>query len=177
MKKVTRRLALALLTLFGLVLAAGAAGLRFNTTGSYPVGLYYKTNEAPEIGDLVYFCPPDKAVFREALQRGYLDVGNCPGGQGHLIKKILAAKGDTISITRRGVLINGQYVPHSLPIREDKAGRLLPQLNIQELTLANDQVLMMSDYSPKSFDGRYFGPIARPQDAITLKPIIIETGM
>ena len=141
------------------------------------MGLYYKTNVAPEIGDLVYFCPPDKAVFREALQRGYLDVGNCPGGQGHLIKKILAAKGDTISITSHGVLINGQYVPHSQPIREDKAGRLLPQLNIQELTLADGQVLMMSDYSPKSFDGRYFGPIARPQDAITLKPIIIETGM
>ena len=38
-------------------------------------------------------------------------------------------------------------------------------------TLGTAQVLLMSDYSPKSFDGRYFGPIDQTGIKGVLRPV------
>jgi conjugative transfer signal peptidase TraF len=160
--------AVAVLTLFGV---AGAAGFRVNTSHSFPVGLYRITDDPVAKGRLVMFCPPEGAVFEEALRRGYIGAGLCPGGYGYLIKKILAAQDDRVSIAAQGVTINGEHVPHSAQVSSDPSGRPLPAYRADHLVLADRQVLLLSDFSPRSFDGRYFGAIDIRQIQGVLTPV------
>lgn len=158
----------AVLTVFGV---AGAAGFRVNITPSVPVGLYRITDDPLAKGRLVIFCPPESAVFDEALRRGYLGAGFCPGGYGTLIKKILAAQGDRVSVSAQGVTINGERVPNSAQVSADPSGRPLPAYRADRWVLADQQVLLLSDFSPRSFDGRYFGAIDIRQIRGVLTPV------
>ena len=160
--------AVAVLTIFGV---AGAAGFRVNTSHSFPLGLYRIAGEPVAKGRLVIFCPPEGAVFEEALRRGYLGAGLCPGGYGYLIKKILAAQGDRVSIAAQGVTVNGEAVLNSTQVSSDPSGRPMPAYRADDLTLADRQVLLLSDFSPRSFDGRYFGAIDIRQIRGVLTPI------
>lgn len=146
-------------------------GFRFNITDSYPEGLYLKTNNALEKGALVILCPEDTDLMRLARQRGYIESGFCPGGHGYMIKKIVATGADKVRITKHGVFINGSLLPNSTPKTSDKSGRPLPQVKGGELTLDDNSVLLMSDYSPNSFDGRYFGITAKKQIISTIRPV------
>lgn len=159
--------------LLSLLLLCGvtyALGLRLNTTPSIPVGVYRLTHDPLTKGSFVYFCPPPAAVFDMAKARGYLSAGFCPGGYGHLMKKILAAKNDLVAIGKDGVHINGRLLPLSAPILADGAGRLLPQY-MTSLVLGSTELLLMSDSNSGSFDGRYFGSINRQQIEGVLHPI------
>ena len=60
----------------------------------------------------------------------------------------------------------------SAPIKADKAGRPLPRYQSNSYTLGNSEVLLMSDVSATSFDGRYFGPINRSQIKTVIRPVI-----
>ena len=57
-------------------------------------------------------------------------------------------------------------------IKADKAGRPLPRYQSNSYTLGNSEVLLMSDVSATSFDGRYFGPINRSQIKTVIRPVI-----
>src|SRR5881296_3096055 len=101
-------------------LAAGRlAGLRLNLTGSLPVGLYLAAGDVPARGALVLVClPPEVAAFARA--RGYVPRGGaCPGGVVPIGKPILAVAGDTVTVTRTGLLVNGRPVPNSQPRSTD----------------------------------------------------------
>ncbi len=142
----------------GLFVIAGCAMPFFtvNITPSYPVGIYRNISKELEIGDLVSFCPPANIIFDEALERGYVAPGFCPGGYGLLIKKILAAKGDRVEITPDGILVNGRMLKNTRPRLQDAQGRALPQA-CGSYILGEKNVLLASDYHPLSFDARYFG--------------------
>jgi conjugative transfer signal peptidase TraF len=99
---------------------ACASGARINSTRSIPVGLYWLSSEPVGKGAYVMFCPPPIGVFEEARARGYLGAGFCPGGYGYLMKRVLAAKDDAVTITDEGVRVNGELLPHSAPIQADK---------------------------------------------------------
>jgi type IV secretory pathway protease TraF len=47
----------------------------------------------------------------------------------------------------------------------------MPVCRLQDYRLAAGEVLLMSDYSPLSFDGRYFGPIPRAQIQGVVQPV------
>lgn len=151
--------ALITMALFCLVGAAGLAGARINITQSLPMGLYWIQAAKPAKGSLVLFCPPNHPVFVEAKARGYLTAGLCDFGTQPLMKRIVAAGGDQVTIGAKGTAVNGQWLTNSAQIREDPAGRPLPTYRT-ELTLAAGQVLLMSDRNPLSFDARYFGPMS-----------------
>jgi conjugative transfer signal peptidase TraF len=162
---------------FGVVLSvlilsgfAYVAGIRLNTTPSIPVGIYRLTDEPIVIGAYVLFCPPPAPVFEMAKVRGYLGAGFCPGGYGHLMKKILAVQDDVVSIGTDGVQVNGQLLPLSTPIKLDGSGRTLPNYDASWV-LGSAEVLVMSDSNPGSFDGRYFGPIQRSQIEGVIRPV------
>ena len=148
-----------------LLLAAGgyAAGARVNTTKSIPVGLYWTSSAPVEKGAYVLFCPPQLGVFDDAKERGYIGAGFCPGDYGYMMKRVLAAKNDAITIADEGVRVNGELLPHSAPIQADRNGRPLPRFPAERFTLGGSELLLMSDVSGTSFDGRYFGPIHRSQ--------------
>lgn len=145
-------------------------GVRLNATPSIPVGVYRLTNEPIVKGAYVLFCPRPAAVFDMAKARGYLGSGYCPGGYGHLMKKILAVQDDVVSIGTDGVQVNGQLLPLSEPIKLDEAGRPLPNY-YASWVLTSYEVLVMSDSNRGSFDGRYFGLIQRSQIEGVIRPV------
>lgn len=176
MKRVLSRAA-AVIAIAGtctVALGGGAylAGARVNTTKSIPVGLYWMTERPVEKGVYVAFCPPEVGVFREAKARDYIGAGFCPGGFGLMMKRVLAAKGDEIAISADGVSVNGQLLPLSKLIDNDLSGRPLPRFQDSRYTLAGEQLLLMSDVSATSFDGRYFGPVNKSQVKGVIRPIV-----
>lgn len=160
-----------------LVLTAGfyMAGARINTTKSIPIGLYWTSTmpiEKIKMGAYVIFCPPQRCVFDEAKTRDYIGAGPCPGGYGLMMKRILAAQDDVVSVNDTGVYVNGKLLPHSTPIKADTIGRPLPKYRIDPYALSKTELLLMSDVSATSFDGRYFGPIDRAQIKAVIFPVI-----
>lgn len=160
----------ALLLGFGFV--CYVSGARVNTTESLPLGLYWTTHEPIEKGAYVMFCPPNQPLFDVAKHRGYIGAGFCDGGYGYMMKRILAAKGDTITVDAKGVAVNGAMLAHSMPLTSDDSGRMLPRYTVQSLQLGANDLLLMSDICDESFDARYFGPIARAQVKWVIRPII-----
>lgn len=149
---------------------AYATGARINTTHSIPVGLYWMTDKPIEKGAYVIFCPPPSDVFDEAKQRGYFRAGFCPGDYEYLMKKILAAKKDKVSVADDGVRVNGELLPFSAPLKADSYGRPLPVLRT-DYVLGDDDLLLMTDVSATSFDSRYFGLINRSHIKGVIRPI------
>ena len=164
------RLAVLILSPLWLLGLALLAGFRVNPTHSFPVGIYRTVPKAPEIGDLVIWRPPDTSVFRMALDRGYL----FPGGfyrYMQMLKRLVAVEGDVITIDDAGVTVNGRRLKNSKPLAVDGSNRPLPVLRLHDYRISDGEVLLMSDYSPISFDGRYFGPIPRAQVQSVVRPV------
>lgn len=176
MKRTLKRLAVNTVIAGAAVLvvsaACFAAGARINTTKSIPVGLYWTSGARVEKGAYVLFCPPQNSVFDDAKTRGYIGAGYCPGGYGYMMKRVVAVKDDTVTVNKDGVSVNGEPLPHSVPLQIDAAGRSLPRVQVDRYTLADAEVLLMSDVSGTSFDGRYFGPINRSQVETVIRPVI-----
>ncbi len=149
-----------------------AAGARVNTSGSIPEGLYWISHAPVAKGEYVMWCPPKRPVFFAARARGYIDSGFCPGGLGYMMKKVLAAKGDTVAVTAAGVTVNGTLLPDSAPLPVDGAGRRMPNLIGTRWMLGDDDVLLMTDRSRVSFDARYFGTVSRRQVRAVIHPVI-----
>jgi len=54
-----------------------SAGLRYNGTWSFPVGLYLATDKHAHKDDLVIVRLPELRAFELARERGYLNVAYC----------------------------------------------------------------------------------------------------
>ena len=165
-----RKAAIALVTTLVLLGGAVAAGLRFNGTRSEPVGFYLAIRKRPEKGDLVFVNPPATPLFSMAKERGYLNVGFSPTA--HLIKGLVGGDGDRVTIDSTGVEVNGIRLVNSVPMTHDAAGRPLQYFPLQNHTLGPDEVLLMSEYSPTSFDSRYFGPLQPTTIESVITPIL-----
>lgn len=171
--RITRAIALAGVAGFSLFAIAQASGLRLNTTKSIPLGLYRTVDEPVTVGSYVMFCPPNKEPFLEAKRRGYLTTGFCAGGFGYMMKKVLAAKKDVVRFDQVGVFVNTNLLALSKPLNEDGAGRPMPFVEPSEFSLKENELLLMSDVSATSFDGRYFGPVNKSQIKTVIKPIFL----
>lgn len=166
--------ALALLAIFVLLALWGAclAGLRINSTQSFPIGLYWVVGRAPKKGELVFVDPPATSIFELARSRGYLDAGYSKAGSCALIKRLAAVPGDRVTIDSEGVWVNGTHLVNSGPFDRDGAGRPLRPYLLTNYVLGPGEVLLMSEYSPLSFDARYFGPLSETTIRSAVMPII-----
>lgn len=140
-----------------LAVTGWCAGLRINTTPSYPRGLWrIEALDRPvDVGDRIFICPPDTAVFERAFKRGYIRRGLCAGGLSPLIKTVAAIGGQRIDI-EAGVSINGRPLPDSDVRRRDAAGR--PLSPFAGGVVPAGTLFLHSDFAG-SYDSRYFGPI------------------
>ncbi len=141
-----------------LFFAAGALLQRhfvINTTKSFPKGIYRKEARDFRKGDLVLVCPPDRPVFRDALEMGLLAPGLCPGGFGYLIKQVVATEGDFVEIVSSGVTVNGKRQKNS---RRQSLGLEHVEMPFRG-KLQEKEVVLMSPH-PLSFDSRYFGIVS-----------------
>jgi conjugative transfer signal peptidase TraF len=154
------------------VWAVCAIGLRVNGTGSEPIGIYWAISKAPSKGDFVFALPPAQPIFKLALARGYLAAGPSPAGTTAVIKQVAALGGDRVTIDTEGVRVNGVLLKNSAPRAVDEAGRPMRSYELNDYTLGSEEVLLMSDYNPASFDGRYFGPLPKTTIQSVIVPVI-----
>jgi conjugative transfer signal peptidase TraF len=126
--------------------------LVWNATPSVPRGLYAVTAPTDIVaGDLVIASPP-AAIAGLAAARHYLPRG-VP-----LVKRVAAVPGEPICASGellrapRGVLVRR--------LRRDSGRRLLPWWQGCGRLPATAYLLLVPDVAA-SFDGRYFGPVAR----------------
>lgn len=135
----------------------GLAGLRINGSPSLPIG-FYMTSSEPD-AHLVEFCPAEPFASL-ALSRGYRDPGVCSDGGAPLLKPVVARASDLVQVSGAGIAINGHLLPNTAPLLADTKGRPLTPWPPGRYTVEPGSVWVASSYSGRSFDSRYFGPVA-----------------
>ena len=171
LKKVTIVTAVAGTGILAFGVLCYAVGARINNSKSIPLGLYWVSDRPLDRGEYVLFCPPEVGVIAEAKHRGYLTSGFCPGEYGYMMKQVAATTDDVVVISNAGVSVNGGLLPNSIPLKSDPAGRPLPRYQSEKFIIGSSEVLLMSDVSATSFDGRYFGPVNRSQIRTVIVPV------
>jgi len=101
-----------------------------------------------------------------------LAAGPSPAGTCGLIKQVAAVGGDLVTISVQGVQVNGVLLKNSAPRPADDASRPLRAYELSDYALGSEEVLLMSDYNPASFDGRYFGPLSKTTIQSVIMPVI-----
>ena len=131
--------------------------LLYNPSQSAPLGWYrVEPMEVISRGDLVVSNLPETAS-KLAIQRRYLASG-IP-----VIKTVRALEGDMVCAVDGVLFING--TPTVRLLSADNRGRALPSPWTACRQLQPNEMLLLSDRTPDSFDGRYFGPV-RESDII-----------
>ena len=171
MKKLSAIMATLLISIIAVGLLFHAMDFRVNLTESIPVGLYRITSVDAIKDAYVIFCPDDRQSFRLGKDRGYIDHGLGCGGYGYLMKKMVAVSGDILSVTPEGVFVNQTLIPFSKPKLADGMNRTLPQWQILDYPLKEDEVMTMTNQSEWSFDGRYYGLVHTRQIKGMITPI------
>ena len=140
---------------------ASSAGMTINVTASMPFWIwrFHPQTEPLRRGQVVLFCPPDTAVLRAARARRYVGYGPCPGGYDRLLKQVMAIGGDMVAIDDAGVTVNGVAVPGAARLAADAAGRPITAIPPGVTALPPGQFWAGSNYTPRSFDSRYFGAV------------------
>jgi signal peptidase I len=122
-------------------------------TPSMPRGIYWlDTSQEIRRGDVVVFDAPASAR-KLIAERGWwrLSVGYV------LMKPVVAQKADRVSVSSRGLFINGVFFGHVE--RFDSDGLPLPLRQID--TVLSGQEYFTASFYEHSFDSRYFGVIRR----------------
>jgi conjugative transfer signal peptidase TraF len=133
-------------------------GFRLNLTYSVPFGLYRLSGARPSVGDTVSFCLPSGNPYAAlALDRGYVGHGGCPSGLRPLLKRLVAASGDFLTIGPEGISVNGVLLPDSSRPISDSRGRSLPRSLLRAGAVPPGMALVMSEGKAYGFDGRHFG--------------------
>lgn len=154
--------------------AAASKPIMVNTTPSEPEGVYVITgglSRSPAIGAYVAACPPLSPILRLGVARHYLAAGTCPDGTVPLLKQVEAVHGDRVDVTAAGVIVNGRRLPNTAPVPRDQTGRPLPHYPFGRYRVKAGQVWLLSTYSPRSFDSRYFGPVPASSIVATVRPV------
>jgi conjugative transfer signal peptidase TraF len=156
---------------FSILFVSDWLGLRFNHSQSVAPGFYWVIDKPPEKGDYVSFCPAQDSMTQMAFERGYMGFGNCPSHTERLLKIVVGAGGDTIELTNAGAVINKALLPNTPPLTQDGSNRPLAPFFRKRLVLQPDELWVMTNRSPLSFDSRYFGPIRLAQVSDVVRPI------
>lgn len=160
-------LGLAALALLGVAAFADPAPrLVWNASASAPLGLYRVVAGKPARGDLVLVRTPE-AVLWLADARGYLPA-DVP-----LIKRVTALSGDHLCAEGDAVSVNGRVV--ALRLAADGLGRPLPRWSACR-ALRGDELFLLMEGVPGSFDGRYFGPVRLSAVIGRLAPLWVRRG-
>lgn len=143
-----------------------------NTSSSVAPGLYWKVDKPLGIGKTVVFCPPNRLEFKEARERGYISSGSCPDNFANMMLKVAAKRKDIVTTNETGVYVNDVLQPQSKPLAQDRTGRAMPKLTMDNYELKENEILLLSDSNNDPFDGRYFGLIDVEQVDSVIRPFL-----
>jgi conjugative transfer signal peptidase TraF len=144
-------------------------GLRINASPSLPLGLYVTTSKPG--ANLVEFCPAEPFASL-ALSRGYRDPGACRDGGAPLLKPVVARAGDLVDVSAAGIAVNGRLLPNTAPLHTDTKDRPLTSWAPGRYIAQPGFVWVASSYNPRSFDSRYFGPVAISSIRAHVRPLL-----
>lgn len=160
---------------FGLV-AGLFFDIRINLTPSAPIGLWKVTGQV-ERGSYVMACiPPSAPMMQTAIKMHYLPDGACKGGYAPLLKKVAAIPGDTVTLTRQTVFINGKALPNTATIYEDKHGNHLKPIDRGAFFVKPGEYWLIGNQHPRSFDSRYFGAVSETAILHSMQPVLTYSG-
>lgn len=142
------------------------------TDSASPAGVYRLAADAPlKRGALVAACLP-AGIAQEGLARGYLSTGACSGGAEPVAKLAAALPGDVVQVERGWTAVNGVRFPGSQVAVHDSAGRILLHVSWGRCTVAPGEVWLFGFHDPRSWDGRYFGPVPISNVQGALEPVV-----
>jgi conjugative transfer signal peptidase TraF len=147
-----------------------ALGIRLNVSPSLPIGLYRVS--ANPAANLVEFCPAEPFASI-ANARGYRQAGRCQDGGTPLLKPVAARPGDLVTVSLGGVAVNGVLLTNSAPRQRDTAGRPLASWSRGTYEVGQGTLWVVSSYESRSYDSRYFGPIAESRVLARLRPLLV----
>jgi conjugative transfer signal peptidase TraF len=124
--------------------------LLLNLTASVPPGLYRLAPLTTLTRGMLVVFPPPPSVAALLRTRGYL-APRTP-----LLKPVAALPGETVCVHDDGVVIQGDVVAPVASV--DRRGRPLPRWR-GCVTLGANEVFPLSNWNPRSVDGRYLGPV------------------
>jgi conjugative transfer signal peptidase TraF len=174
--------------LIGLVIAGSCAavllqeaGIRVNLSPSAPFGLFVAsrvdTSTRFRRGMLVAVCLPARIAHLGRARR-YLMRGGCPDGTAPVGKSIFAMVGDTVTVSDEGLALDGRLECHTRPLAGDSDGRPIPRIPSGSYAVAAGEIWLISTYTTRSWDSRYFGPVPMAGIAAALRPLwTIRTGL
>ena len=153
-------------------------GIVFNYTHSAPFGLYREQFDSEvEIhspAPYVFFCPDRRWPSMQG-EPNYRDpMRTCPDGYSPLIKPVVAWPGDLVSVSPAGISVNGRQLKNSAPIERDSKNQQLRPFVAGEYRVGPKELWVVSSFSPRSFDSRYFGPIPLKSVHSWLRPLLVE---
>ena len=142
-------------------------GVSIQISNSMPKGLYLTTPiNTPKKDSTVLFYT--SAATEQLMKQRQWITYKTP-----IMKKVAAVPGDLACIEDHHLLINNQYYSSIATI--DSKKRPLPQLAFCR-TLKNNEYFLISNYSEKSFDSRYFGPIPREKIIAKATPLWLNNN-
>jgi conjugative transfer signal peptidase TraF len=148
--------------------------LRLNLSSSIPPGWYVargvQTGPPLQRGTLVAACLPG-SVAAWGRSRGYLHRGSCPDGTAPVGKPIFAIDGDTVTVGSDGLELDGTPMPRTRLLRQDSEGRPLMRIPDGRYIVHPGEVWLVSTFSPRSWDSRYFGPVPASAIVSALSPL------
>jgi type IV secretory pathway protease TraF len=192
------------LPLAALLAVARAEHWSLNVTTCMPIG-FYRRGPVPthlQDGDMVYFCPPvrehlplsfsgptamlksgppgDNPAMHEAISGLWLDFA--PHGKwacaDHLMpfaKIVAATAGQTVEITRAGVVANGHLLPNSRVVTRVNG---IPVVHLALGTKLTIPEGYFWDYAPGTFayTSAYYGPVPTRNILGSLRPALVIPG-
>jgi conjugative transfer signal peptidase TraF len=162
----------------GLTLAGVGFGFVLNSTHSAPFGLYKEISDPQDVSRVpapyVFFCPDVRWPGLQGEPNYRKPMRTCPDGFAPLIKPVVAWPGDTVETSSQGVSVNGELIANTLTINRDSTGQPIRPYRYGTYRVQPGQVWVVSSFSPKSFDSRYFGPIPIRSIRHWVRPFLVE---
>ncbi|MGH7616121.1 MAG: S26 family signal peptidase [Gemmatimonadaceae bacterium] len=121
---------------------------------------------------MVMVCLPSLASAF-ARSRGFIPPGSCHDGSAPIGKTVAAVAGDTVDVTPVGIAVNGGLLPNSRALTIDSEHRPLRAFPFGRFLVGNTQVWLVSSYSARSFDSRYFGPVPLNSIITGIRPLLV----
>ena len=153
------------LLIVGMVVKQSGYGISYQFSQSMPEGLYvyHPIHAHLHHDETVLFVPP---TWAEAylLEHGWLHPSM------YMMKQLMGVPGDRFCVRDHAVYINQHRIA---PVLDNYApGKPLPHLHYCQ-TLPKDQYVLMSTHIERSFDARYFGPVARQNIVDQAQPLVV----
>ena len=143
--------------------------LTINLTPSIKEGLYIKFDGQIHRGDFVALCLSEP-YQSTGLSKAYIRSGQRCQGSIPLLKQVIAIPGDHVQLTMAFITVNGVRYVYPTELK-DHLGRVLDHYPRGDYVNVSGYWLI-GNYSPHSWDSRYWGPISRSNILYKIQPLL-----